>query len=134
MSENKNQESVDDSLEISAKSVKKTFDLYTSLAVENKTEDQEVTFVRGQEGTIGSLKPELQNSLKEVRSSVDKEVVSKLLNRDKEKDMSLFKSDNVSDEHTNSIVKKLSKWESTKEINQANATVVAAWMNKYKTT
>lgn len=135
MSENKNLNDDAESLESAAKSVKKTFDLYTSLVVDKKTDSNDKSTVdRENEGSINSLNLELQKSLKNINKTVDKESVNKLLVRNKEKDANLFKSDNLIDEQSSAIAKKLSKWESTKEINQANASVMAAWMNNFKTT
>lgn len=135
MSENKNLNDDAESLESAAKSVKKTFDLYTSLVVDKKTDSNDKSTVdRENEGSINSLNLELQKSLKNINKTVDKESVNKLLVRNKEKDANLFKNDNLTDEQSSAIAKKLSKWESTKEINQANASVMATWMNNFKTT
>ena len=134
MSSNKTtDESKNPSENNASRAVKKTFDLYTedtsSSTVETTKEIQE----EGSLGSIGSLKPELQQSIKKIQDSVKKDMVDKLLNRGKEDNMRIFETSDSSmtNEHKSLIMKKLNKWDSSQEINVANASVVVSWMEKF---
>ena len=123
-----------DKSQISA--VKSTFDLYTSEKfvdpVSTVSSKPRIKKDEVQE-SIKVLKPELQSSLAEIQKSVSQEKVDNLLNASKSKDLDLFKSDDptMTSEHQKNIMKKLSKWESTPEINVANASVVTSWLDKF---
>ena len=115
------------------KAVKNTFDLYTAEKfpeASNKSYESKSNISKREqpEEAIKVLKPKLQNSIKEIQSKVDMDKVQSLLDASKSKDLDLFKSDDptMTDEHQKNIMKKLSKWESTTEINTANAAVVTS--------
>lgn len=113
----------------SLKAVKETFELYTSesFVTPKKVKEEK----KGE--SIKDLKPELQNLIHEAKVSAKKEIVDSLLNRDKELNKQIFETDDnsLTKEQKSVIMKKIGKWESTKEINTANASVVANWMEKF---
>ncbi|MBC7473706.1 MAG: hypothetical protein H7263_05400 [Candidatus Sericytochromatia bacterium] len=131
MSNNKSSNSAENNetniLENASRAVKKTFDLYTSLPSDNneKTKNKEeiVTFAN----------PEIRDSLKKIQSTVKKEKVDYLINHTKEKSIEIFANDNnsLTQEQNLLLLKKLNKWESTEEVNVANASVMVAWMEKF---
>lgn len=112
----------------SLKAVKETFELYTSesFITPNKSKEEK----KGE--SIKEFKPEVQSLIHEAKASAKKEIVDSLLNRDKELNKQIFETDDnaLTKEQKSAIMKKIGKWESTKEINTANASVVANWMEK----
>lgn len=133
MSDNKNSELTDNKafLETASKSVRQTFDLYTSEKLLSETDKPKVKHEQGE--SIDSLDPELQTSIAKIQRTVDKEKVESLLNRNKEHTSELFATGNgaLTEEQKATVLKKLNKWESTEEINRANASVMASWMSKF---
>lgn len=113
----------------SLKAVKETFELYTSESFVTPKKSKEEK--NGE--SIKDLKPELQSLIQEAKISAKKEIVDSLLNRDKELNKQIFETDDnsLTKEQKSVIMKKIGKWESTKEINTANASVVANWMEKF---
>lgn len=113
----------------SLKAVKETFELYTS---ESFAAPKKIKEEKNLE-SIKNLKPEMQTLIQEAKLSAKKEIVDSLLNRDKELNKQIFETDDnaLTKEQKSTIMKKIGKWESTKEINTANASVVANWMEKF---
>lgn len=113
----------------SLKAVKETFELYTSesFVAPKKAKDEKNS------ESIKDFKPEMQTLIHEAKVSAKKEIVDSLLNRDKELNKQIFETDDnaLTKEQKSTIMKKIGKWESTKEINTANASVVANWMEKF---
>lgn len=116
--------------------VSNTFDLYTSekfidpnAKVLSKNNDSK----RESTENFNDLKPDLQYKILTIQNQVSKDKIDKLLNRDKSEDLKNLKSDDpkITESEQKAIMKNLNKWESTKEINVANASVVASWLDKF---
>ncbi len=109
-------------------SINQTFKLYangSSYVREKKpkNEDEPVKFINS----------ELKDSINKIQTTVKKEKVDQLLKNSKERGLELFGADanQLSEEEKSKLLKKLGKWESTEEINVANASVMVAWMEKF---
>lgn len=82
-----------------------------------------------------SLKPELNNSLRNIMNTIPKDQVKKLVNPSEEQKGRLFNKQganafgSLSEEEKSILIKKMDGWKVEETIAEANATVAINWVN-----
>ncbi len=118
------------------KSVEETFDNYTSEEyndeVEAKTGHKKQQIRNSEIPTFDSLRQGLQETLKKAQGIFSKDKIDHLAFPNKERNKAVIdKSSNLSQEDKEIIIEKISKWESTEEVNVVNASAVLLWTQKF---
>ena len=118
------------------KSVEETFDNYTSEEyndeIDAKAGHKNKQTKNSEIPTFNSLKQVLQDTLKKAQSIFSKDKIDHLAFPNKARNKEIIdKSSNLSQEDKDIIIEKVSKWESTEEVNVVNASAVLLWSQKF---
>jgi Mg/Co/Ni transporter MgtE len=117
------------------KAVSDTYSLYTSTEVEAGKVETKRPAVNRELSSMKSLKPELNNSLRNIMKTIPKEQVKKLVNPSEEQKGRLFNKQganafgSLSEEEKAILIKKMDGWKVEETIAEANATVAINWVN-----
>ncbi|MBC7475561.1 MAG: hypothetical protein H7263_14830 [Candidatus Sericytochromatia bacterium] len=115
------------------KSVEETFDNYTSEEYNDEIDANKKKQAKNSEiPTFNSLKQGLQDTLKKAQGIFSKDKIDHLAFPNKARNKEIIdKSSNLSQEDKDIIIEKVSKWESTEEVNVVNASAVLLWSKKF---